>query len=107
MPTQWALPASPDSYGHGSSAVTPLGLLIVLSAALCWALANLVTQAVRRGDVVIVIDPKNSRRLKRVTQRACEDWRDADTFLEFHPAFPEAGVRLDFTFNWQKPTEIA
>ena len=71
------------------------------------ALANLVTQAVRRGDVVIVIDPKNSRRLKRVTQRACEDWRDADTFLEFHPAFPEAGVRLDFTFNWQKPTEIA
>uniref|UniRef100_UPI0032B247F2 conjugative transfer system coupling protein TraD n=1 Tax=uncultured Aquincola sp. TaxID=886556 RepID=UPI0032B247F2 len=71
------------------------------------ALANLVTQAVRRGDVVIVIDPKNSRRLKRVTQRACEDWRDPDTFLEFHPAFPEAGVRLDFTFNWQKPTEIA
>jgi conjugal transfer pilus assembly protein TraD len=56
---------------------------------------------------VIVIDPKNSRRLKRVTQRACEDWRTPDTFLEFHPAFPETGVRLDFTFNWQKPTEIA
>ena len=71
------------------------------------ALASLITQAVRRGDVVIVIDPKNSRRLKRVTQRACEDWREPDTFLEFHPAFPEAGVRLDFTFNWQKPTEIA
>ena len=71
------------------------------------ALASLITQAVRRGDVVIVIDPKNSRRLKRVTQRACEDWRETDTFLEFHPAFPEAGVRLDFTFNWQKPTEIA
>jgi conjugal transfer pilus assembly protein TraD len=71
------------------------------------ALANLITQAVRRGDVVIVIDPKNSRRLKRVTQRACEDWRAPDTFLEFHPAFPETGVRLDFTFNWQKPTEIA
>jgi conjugal transfer pilus assembly protein TraD len=71
------------------------------------ALANLVTQAIRRGDVVIVIDPKNSRRLKRVTERACEDWREADTFLEFHPAFPETGVRLDFTFNWQKPTEIA
>lgn len=71
------------------------------------ALANLITQAVRRGDVVIVIDPKNSRRLKRVTQRACQDWRDEETFLEFHPAFPEAGVRLDFTFNWQKPSEIA
>ena len=71
------------------------------------ALANLITQAVRRGDVVIVIDPKNSRRLKRVVERACEDYREPDTFMEFHPAFPERGVRLDFTFNWQKPTEIA
>ena len=71
------------------------------------ALANLITQAVRRNDVVIVIDPKNSRRLKRVVERACQDWRERDTFMEFHPAFPEVGVRLDFTFNWQKPTEIA
>ena len=71
------------------------------------ALANFLTQAIRRGDVVIFIDPKNSRRLKRVLQRACEDYRESDTFLEFHPAFPEVGVRLDFTFNWQKPTEIA
>ncbi len=71
------------------------------------ALATLLTQAIKRGDVVVFIDPKNSRRLKRVVQRACEDYRQADTFLEFHPAFPEVGVRLDFTFNWQKPTEIA
>jgi conjugal transfer pilus assembly protein TraD len=71
------------------------------------ALAALITQAVKRGDVVIVIDPKNSRRLRRVVERACEDYRDPDTFMEFHPAFPEKGVRLDFTFNWQKPTEIA
>jgi conjugal transfer pilus assembly protein TraD len=71
------------------------------------ALASLVTQAIRRGDVVIVIDPKNSRRLKRVVERACEDYREPDAFMEFHPAFPERGVRLDFTFNWQKPTEIA
>jgi conjugal transfer pilus assembly protein TraD len=71
------------------------------------ALANLITQAVRRGDVVIIVDPKNSHRLKRAAIRACEDYREHDTFLEFHPAFPEKGVRLDFTFNWQKPTEIA
>ncbi len=56
---------------------------------------------------MVFIDPKNSRRLKRVVQRACQDYRQPDTFLEFHPAFPEVGVRLDFTFNWQKPTEIA
>jgi conjugal transfer pilus assembly protein TraD len=71
------------------------------------ALANLITQAVRRGDVVVVIDPKNSHRLKLVVERACADRREPDTFMEFHPAFPERGVRLDFTFNWQKPTEIA
>jgi len=71
------------------------------------ALATLLTQAIRRGDVVIFIDPKNSRRLKRVVQRACMDYRESDTYMEFHPAFPETGVRLDFTFNWQKPTEIA
>lgn len=71
------------------------------------ALASLITQAVRRGDVVIVIDPKNSRRLKRIVEHACAEYREADTFMEFHPAFPERGVRLDFTFNWQKPTEIA
>jgi conjugal transfer pilus assembly protein TraD len=71
------------------------------------AFASLITQAVKRGDVVVVIDPKNSRRLKRVVERACQDYREADTFMEFHPAFPERGVRLDFTFNWQKPTEVA
>jgi len=71
------------------------------------ALGSLITQAIRRGDVVIVIDPKNSRRLKRIAQRACQDYREPDTFLEFHPAFPQTGVRIDFTFNWQKPTELA
>lgn len=71
------------------------------------ALGALITQAIKRQDVVIIIDPKNSKRLKRVVMRACEDYRDPDTFLWFHPAFPESGVRIDFTFNWQKPTEIA
>ena len=71
------------------------------------ALACLITQAIRRGDVVIIIDPKNSQRLKRIVQHACAKYRRADTFLEFHPAFPERGIRIDFTFNWQKPTEIA
>lgn len=71
------------------------------------ALATLVAQAVRRGDVVIVIDPKNSHRLKRIVQWACTRYRQPDTYLEFHPAFPETGIRIDFTFNWQKPTEVA
>lgn len=71
------------------------------------ALGHLASQAVRRGDIVIIIDPKNSQRLRRIIQRACNDYRSPDTFLFFHPAFPETGVRLDFMYNWQKPTEIA
>lgn len=67
----------------------------------------LIFQAIRRGDVVIIIDPKNSRRLKRLVMKACQLYREPDSFLWFHPAFPETGVRLDFTFNWQKPTEVA
>ena len=67
----------------------------------------LITQAIRRGDVVIVLDPKNSKRLKRLVERACADYREPDALLWCHPAFPETGARLDFTFNWQKPTEIA
>jgi len=70
-------------------------------------LGNLITQAVRRGDIVIVIDPKNSARLRKLVKRACDLYRGKDTFLYFHPAFPEEGVRLDFTYNWQKRTELA
>ncbi|MBX7132647.1 MAG: conjugative transfer system coupling protein TraD [Fimbriimonadaceae bacterium] len=71
------------------------------------ALTGLITQAVRRGDVVIIIDPKNSKRMKRVVESACKRFRETDTFMEFHPAFPEVGIRLDPMYNWQKPTELA
>lgn len=70
-------------------------------------LGGLLTQAIKRGDVVIILDPKNSTRLKRIVMRACRDYREPDTFIWFHPAFPEHSARIDFTFNWQKPTEIA
>jgi conjugal transfer pilus assembly protein TraD len=70
-------------------------------------LSVLASQAVYRGDVVIIIDPKNSNRLKRNVVSACQDAGRTDAFLEFHPAFPERGVRFDPLFNWQKPTELA
>jgi conjugal transfer pilus assembly protein TraD len=70
-------------------------------------LSVLVAQAVYRGDVVIVIDPKNSKRLKGNVVRACQDAGRPDAFVEFHPAFPERGIRFDPLFNWQKPTELA
>jgi conjugal transfer pilus assembly protein TraD len=57
------------------------------------ALSVLVSQAVYRGDVVIIFDPKNSKRLKGAVMKACADTRVPDTFLDFHPAFPEKVVR--------------
>jgi conjugal transfer pilus assembly protein TraD len=69
-------------------------------------LSILIAQAIYRGDVVIIFDPKNSSRLKNNVIRACRD-AGRDDPLEFHPAFPERGVRLDPMFNWQKPTELA
>jgi conjugal transfer pilus assembly protein TraD len=70
-------------------------------------LSVLASQAVYRGDVVIIIDPKNSKRLKGNVIRACQDCGRGEAFVEFHPAFPERGVRFDPMFNWQKPTELA
>lgn len=70
-------------------------------------LSLLASQAVYRGDVVIVIDPKNSLRLKRNILRACADAGRREAWLEFHPAFPERGIRFDPLFNWQKPSELA
>ncbi|HXF45841.1 MAG TPA: conjugative transfer system coupling protein TraD [Burkholderiaceae bacterium] len=69
-------------------------------------LSVLIAQAIYRGDVVIVLDPKNSARLKNNVVRACRDVGRQPP-LEYHPAFPDRGIRLDPLYNWQKPSELA
>src|SRR5262245_4178960 len=80
-PTERALYRPLVNFEGGTLIVgaTQSGKGVVLSA--------LISQAIWRGDVVIVLDPKNSRRLKRNVIRACEDARGKETFLEFHSAF--------------------
>lgn len=69
-------------------------------------LSSLVTQAILRGDAVIVIDPKSSKRLRNAVAGACRAaGRPAP--LEFHPAFPKRGVRLNPLGSYTRPTEIA
>ena len=69
-------------------------------------LTNLVAQAILRGDAVIVIDPKSSKRLRRAVIGACRAaGRPAP--MEFHPAFPKRGVRLNPLGSWTRATEIA
>lgn len=69
-------------------------------------LSHLVAQAIARGDVVIVIDPKHSSRLKDNILQACRA-SGRDDPLTFHPAFPDTGVRLDPMHSFTNATEIA
>ena len=69
-------------------------------------LTHLAYQAIARGDVVVVIDPKNSHRLRAAVERACAD-AGRPPPLHFHPAFPDRGIRLDPLYSWQRPTELA
>ncbi len=69
-------------------------------------LSHLVAQAIARGDVVIVIDPKHSSRLKDNILYACRA-SGRDDPLTFHPAFPNTGVRLDPMHSFTNATEIA
>ena len=69
-------------------------------------LSHLLAQAIARGDVVIVIDPKHSSRLKDNILNACRA-SGRDDPLTFHPAFPDTGVRLDPMHSFTNATEIA
>lgn len=69
-------------------------------------LSHLVSQAIARGDVVIVIDPKHSSRLKDNILHACRA-AGRDDPLTFHPAFPDSGIRLDPMHSFTNATEIA
>jgi conjugal transfer pilus assembly protein TraD len=67
----------------------------------------LVTQAVLRGEAVLIIDPKGDKDLMASAKRACQLAGRPDRFVYFHPAFPEDSVRLDPLHNFNRPSEIA
>lgn len=67
----------------------------------------MVTQAVLRGEAVIIIDPKGDRDLRQAAERACALSGDPKRFVYFHPAFPEESVRIDPLRNYARPTEVA
>lgn len=69
-------------------------------------LTSLIAQAILRGDAVIVIDPKSSKRLRGAIHAACAA-AGREPPYEFHPAFPARGVRLDPLGSWTRATEIA
>jgi conjugative coupling factor TraD (TOL family) len=67
----------------------------------------LIAQDVRRGDVVIVFDPKGDPDLlRRVYGEAVRAGR-ADSFYLFHLGFPEASARYNAIGSFSRITEVA
>lgn len=71
------------------------------------AFETLITQAVLRGEPVIVLDPKGDKDLCETMRRAYEHVGQAGKFVYFHPAHPETSARIDPLHNWNRPTELA
>ena len=67
----------------------------------------LISQDIRRGDVVIVFDPKgDAGLLKRVYTEAKRNGREKD-FSMFHLGYPGASVRYNAIGNFVRITEVA
>lgn len=67
----------------------------------------LVTQAIFRGETVIIIDPKGDKELRDNAQRACVAMGEPDRFIMMHPSFPDESVHIDPLYNFTRPSEIA
>jgi len=68
----------------------------------------IIAACVRRGDCVIVIDPKGDRSLVDAMRQSCAmtPGRERD-FVYFHTAFAQQSVRYDVTRNFDRVTSIA
>ena len=67
----------------------------------------LIAQDIRRGDVVIVIDPKgDAELLKRVYSEASAAGRTSDLLI-FHLGFPEHSARYNAIGRFSRITEVA
>lgn len=67
----------------------------------------LISQAILRGEAVIILDPKGDKEMAANAKRACELSGQPHRFKYFHPAFPDKSVRISPTKNFGRPTEVA
>lgn len=67
----------------------------------------IISQAIKRGEAVVIWDPKGDRGLMNTALRACERTEQEDKFVYFHPAFPEKSARIDPLRNFNRATELA
>lgn len=70
-------------------------------------LDTIISQAVARGESVIVWDPKGDVGLKESLRKAALRHGGPDKYIYFHPAFPEISARIDPLKNFNRATELA
>lgn len=70
-------------------------------------LETVISQAIARNEVIILIDPKGDKELKEIAEQGCITAGRPDAFMYFHPAFPSKSVRIDPLKNWGRTTEFA
>lgn len=67
----------------------------------------LISQAVLRKEIVVIVDPKGDLELRENARRACRKAGIEHLFSWFHPAYPDKSCRLDLLRNFTRSTEIA
>jgi hypothetical protein len=67
----------------------------------------MVTQAVLRGEAVVIIDPKGDQDLRNAAERACRLVDAPERFVHFHSAFPRDSARIDPLHSFNRATEVA
>lgn len=67
----------------------------------------LISQAILRGEPVIIIDPKGDEGLEQNAREACKALGREDAFVYFHIGHPEKSVHLNPLSNWASADEIA
>ncbi|MGP9797048.1 conjugative transfer system coupling protein TraD [Halomonas sp. 86] len=65
-----------------------------------------ISQAIARGECVIILDPKGDREMRDNARRACEKLGTPERFIQFHPGFPSESVRINPLRNFSRLTEI-
>ena len=66
-----------------------------------------VTQDIRRGETVVVFDPKGDADLLRAVRDACRDAKRAGDFVLFHLGYPELSSRYNGVGQFHRVTEVA
>ena len=65
------------------------------------------TQDIRRGETVVVFDPKGDADLLRAVREACRLAGRAGDFVLFHLGYPELSIRYNGVGQFHRVTEVA